>query len=132
MQQQVLESIAAVELAVHVVWAPIMRADDFDAATRSRELISDPRSLHYWDADKSLAEDYVPMLDLPEDNGTLAWDIYFVFEPGVKWEDGLPTPSAWWHQLGFDDRQLRDGSSLRDALRESSSASAQETTGASP
>lgn len=118
-----LEPIADADLAVHVVWAPIMRADDHDAATSSRELISDPRSLHYWDADKSLAEDYVPMLTLPEGNDTLAWDIYFVFEPGVRWEDVLPEPSAWWHQLGFDDRQLRDGSSLREWLKESSGAS---------
>lgn len=114
--EQVLTPIAAVDLAVHVIWAPIMPKDDFDAATASRSRLDDPRAQHYWDDDKSLAVNYAPMFKLPEGNDTLAWDIYFYFEPGSTWSDELPFPSAWWHQLSLGDGYLGDGSELRDAL----------------
>lgn len=114
--EQVLSPIPSVDLAVHVVWAPVMPRDNFDAAVSSRELLDDPRAQHYWDPDKSLAVDYAPRFSLPEGNDTLAWDIYFYFERGSAWGADLPTPTKWWHQLSLGDGYLGDGSELRGAL----------------
>ena len=54
---------------------------------------------------------------LPLPNGRdLAWDIYFVYAPGVRWEDELPEPTEWMHQLGRDERHLGNGDTLRGAI----------------
>lgn len=30
----------------------------------------------------------------------VAWDVYFIYEPGVRWTaDDLPLPTFWFHQL---------------------------------
>lgn len=94
-----------------------MKTDDFESSVAAREAIADRRAVHYWDADQSLGKAFKSVVTLPESNDTLAWDIYFVYEPGVSWGDDPPGPSAWWHQLAFDEQYLGDGTALRDALR---------------
>ena len=45
----------------------------------------------------------------------LAWDIYFVYAPGVRWEEEPPLPTQWMHQLGLDERHL-NGDTLRGTV----------------
>lgn len=115
-QQAVLEHLDAENLLVHVIWTPVMATDDYDAAVHAQSFVSDPRARHYWDADRSLGLAYTEFVTLPKGNDTLAWDIYFVYEPGARWADQAPVPDDWWHQLAFDSRYLADGSGLREAL----------------
>ena len=46
----------------------------------------------------------------------MAWDIYFVYAPGVRWEDEPPEPTEWMHQLGRDERHLGNGDTLRESI----------------
>jgi len=115
--ERVLDELPDEQLAVYVVWMPVLASDDRDAALESRSLVSDPRARHFWDLDQSLGRALGRSLDLPR-GGNLAWDMYLVFEPEATWGDAPPEPTFWNHQLGFDDRSLGDGSALREALED--------------
>lgn len=111
----VLEKIPSEDLAVHVVWTPVLQADDFESARQAASLIPDPRAIHYWDEDQSLGLAYGRELELPRGR-ELAWDIYFAYAAGVEWGEHVPPPGDWAHQLGRDERHLGDGSGLRAAV----------------
>ena len=117
-QEAVLERLDSENLMVHVVWTPVMPSDDRASVNDAQEIFSDPRVQQYWDADVSTGIAFKDFVELPPDNDTLAWDIYFVYEPGAEWKCDPPTPTDWWHQLAFDDRYLADGDGLRQALED--------------
>jgi hypothetical protein len=113
--ENVLARIDSENLAVHVVWTPVLKADDYESAKKAPPLLDDPRTSHYWDGDQSLGLAYGHLLELPRGR-ELAWDIYFAYAAGVTWGDTVPAPSDWVHQLGRDERHLGDGSGLRKAV----------------
>ncbi len=99
------------------MWTPVLGNDDRDASLVSRDLIPDARAVHYWDGDLDLGLAYGRAVVLPPGRD-LAWDVYFVFDQGTRWEGNLPVPAEYAHQLGMDERHLGDGSRLRRLVRE--------------
>ena len=77
--------------------------------------VPETTTIHYWDADQSLGLAYGRDLELPRGR-QLAWDIYFAYAAGVSWEERVPMPDDWVHQLGRDERHLGDGAGLRAAV----------------
>ncbi len=60
-------------------------------------VVQDTRAKHFWDGNGQLLSGYQQLLGLP----VPAWDIYMVFGPETRWEDGAPPlPTFWMHQLG--------------------------------
>ena len=112
----VLEQVESDDLAVFAVWMPVLGSDNAAEGKKAELLIPDSRVVHYWDPDNSLGKLYGRQLTLPRGR-ELAWDIYFVYAPGVRWKDELPAPSAWMHQLGRDERLL-NGDTLRATILE--------------
>lgn len=80
-------------LAIHV---PALGADE-EHVVGSIPLLSGPRVTHYWDPNGNTGIEYQETLDIP----MYAWDLWFVYEPGARWEDGElpPYPDYWEHQL---------------------------------
>lgn len=111
----VLSQISDDNLAVHVVWTPVLASDNYKAATTAFEYVPDERATFYWDGDQDLGMAYGSVLDLPRGR-RLAWDIYFVYGPDVVWDDSVPMPDVWNHQLGMDDRSLGDASLIRKSI----------------
>ena len=116
MRENVLEKVDSENLTVLAVWMPVLKWDNAEAGKKAEHLLPDPRVTHYWDADNSLGKLYGRQLTLPRGR-QLAWDIYFVYAPGVRWEEEPPAPTAWMHQLGRDERHL-NGDSLRRMILE--------------
>jgi len=51
---------------------------------------------HAWDPERRLGELFAETLKLQ----ATAWDVYFLYAPGVTWEgDEPPRPTFWMHQL---------------------------------
>jgi hypothetical protein len=60
-------------------------------------VVVDERAKHYWDGSGLLVSGYQQVLSLP----VPAWDMYMVFGPEARWDDGAPPlPAFWMHQLG--------------------------------
>ena len=78
-QQQVLGKIDSDKLAVFVVWIPILKADDRDAARQSMAMVSDQRAIQFWDAKRNLGTRVAKEMVLPG-NTKVAWDAL----PGVR------------------------------------------------
>lgn len=67
------------------------------AARAGARRLPDARIRHYRDDAALLAERYAPPLGLPAD--VPAWDVFLLFAPGTDWQDELPAPAFWMHQL---------------------------------
>ena len=80
-------------LAIHV---PALGAEE-KHVVGSIPLLSGPRVTHYWDPNGNTGLEYRKTLDIP----MYAWDVWLVYEPGARWEDGRPPPypDYWEHQL---------------------------------
>ncbi len=80
-------------LAIHV---PALGANE-EHVVGSLPLLSGPRVTHYWDPSGNTGMEYRETLDIP----MYAWDLWFFYEPGARWEDGElpPYPDYWEHQL---------------------------------
>jgi hypothetical protein len=113
-QQEVLEQVDSDDLSVFAVWMPVLGSDNAAAARGAESLLPDDRVTHYWDDDSSLGKLYGRLLSLPRGR-KLAWDIYFVYASGIRWEEEPPLPTQWMHQLSRDERLL-NGDTLRGTI----------------
>ncbi len=110
----VLKRVESRELSVFAVWMPCLKTDNAEAALSAESLLRDSRVVHYWDGEKSLGTLYGQSL-FPPPGKTLAWDLYFVYAPGVKWGAQPPMPTEWMDQVGKGSRAL-DGEKLRESV----------------
>lgn len=69
-----------------------------DSFSEAAELLSpDKRFLmQSWDARRAIGEAFSKTLQLK----CPAWDVYLLYQPGVRWTGAVPPmPSFWMHQL---------------------------------
>jgi hypothetical protein len=116
-QSDVLDTIDSPQLAVYVVWEPILRTDDERGARKATRIFRDERVRNYWTDKTDLGKAFQKPLGL---EAVPAWDVYLVYPPGVTWDgDSPPAPVLFQHQLRgrLPDAQLLDGPSLAEAIR---------------
>jgi hypothetical protein len=112
-EKQVLETIPSKQLAVYVVWLPVLNFQDEATLQRNglkeSSRVPDSRATHYIDPDGFAGRQYSPILNIPYHGP--AWDVYLAFGPDVRWEDRAPTPTGWMHQGGdgMDRSRRLDG-----------------------
>lgn len=92
--RRVLPRVGDDELAVLVVWGPMLGEESLDDARRAASRLTDPRVGHYWTDGYGLALEAARRLGLPE--GRPAWDSYLLYPPGAAWEGELPPPAAYF------------------------------------
>ncbi len=103
MKQQVLDAHPDSELEVYVVWVPVLSLLSLEglqgpARAAARKRLADGRVLNYLDPELRLGLPYGRVLGLAGDEP--AWDVFLVFERGVRWDGRPPAPTVWMHQLG--------------------------------
>lgn len=112
-EKQVLETIPSKQLAVYVVWLPVLNFQDEATLQRNglkeSSRVADSRATHYIDPDGFAGRLYSPILNIPYHGP--AWDVYLAFGADVRWEDHAPTPTRWMHQGGdgMDRSRRLDG-----------------------
>lgn len=70
------------------------------------DLLSDPRVRHYWDEARIVGrwyEENVTRLGDPEDE-RVEWDAYFLYRPGVVWNETPPDEVSWGRTI-VDSRE---------------------------
>jgi hypothetical protein len=84
------------------VFIDMMPADDLASAAQSAARVADSRLAAFHDPRHVLGRAMARRLGW---KGHVAWDTYFVYNPGTLWTDAaLPPPDAWFHQL--KDREM--------------------------
>jgi hypothetical protein len=111
-QKQVLETIPGNQLAVYVVWIPVLNFQDESTLQKNglkeSSRVPDPRAIHYIDPQGFSGKQYSTVMNVPYH--APAWDVYFAFGADVRWEDRAPFPTEWMYQgEGFDRAHLLDG-----------------------
>ncbi|MGH9714010.1 MAG: hypothetical protein ACRD5M_12005 [Candidatus Acidiferrales bacterium] len=118
-QKQVLETIPSKQLAVYVVWIPVLNFQDEATLQRNglkeSSRVPDSRATHYIDPNGFAGKQYSPILNIPYHGP--AWDVYLAFGPEVRWEDRAPAPTEWMAQ-GDDRARFLDGRKLAGEIQQ--------------
>jgi hypothetical protein len=100
-----------------LAWVPILTGDNRATAEAEAAGFDDSRVRHVWDGERALADRYAKTLSLH----CPAWDVYLLYEVGVRWDDTPPDPTFWTHQLpekaGGQASSLLDPGRLASELR---------------
>jgi len=100
---RVLKKFPSPNLKAILVWEPMRDGDDATSATQQAETMQDIRISQGWDGGQNLGKLFGQTLDLHQ----IAWDVYLVYKPGIKWEGPQPPrPTFWMHQLEGADPKL--------------------------
>ncbi|MGO8722040.1 MAG: hypothetical protein ACLQRM_04770 [Acidimicrobiales bacterium] len=92
------------EVAIHVVWLPVLKGDTPEAAEKSaRALGTAAQAFHYWDVDLALSKRYCELLKLEQRGRAVAWDLYLIYGRGSRWTANPPVPKLWMQQLLLED-----------------------------
>ncbi len=100
MQTEILEENLNADIEIYAIWFNMLPADD-----RSRwdpTLLTDPRADHYWDEDREVGRWYADRGEFG--HGSIAWDLYYLYGPEAKWEEG-PAPLLRSGYTIFGDRE---------------------------
>ncbi len=74
----------------------MMRNDSLQRAEAEAASFERLPVVHVWDAERQVGNLFAKILRL----GSTAWDFYFLYAPGVTWDDDEPPqPAFWMHQL---------------------------------
>lgn len=100
---QVLKRFSSPQLKAILVWESMREGDNPAAATEQAETVRDPRITQGWNESRNVGKLFGETLDLHD----IAWDVYLVYKPGIKWEaQQPPRPTFWMHQLEDADSKL--------------------------
>jgi len=100
---QVLEKFSSPRLQAILVWEPMREGDGPVIAAQQADTIHDARIFQGWNKNRSVGKLFGETLGLHE----IAWDVYLIYKPGIKWEGRQPpSPSFWMHQLQSADPKL--------------------------
>jgi hypothetical protein len=95
---RLLEARAARDVAVFVVWQPVLSTDWGQPGTPVLRRLAHPEVRQYWDSGRVVAEDLRRTFETPDrgpsccyQNGVW-WDFIAVFPPGGEWRDRWPEP----------------------------------------
>jgi hypothetical protein len=91
------------KLQAILVWEPMRDGDSPMDATEQAATFRDPRITQGWNENRNIGQLFGETLGLHD----IAWDVYLVYKPGMKWEAQQPPhPTFWMHQLEGADPKL--------------------------
>jgi len=115
-QRSVLKAFPDADICVGIVWIKMNPKDDVAAAEKSLQDFKDKRIKHFYDSRQNSGKSIAKDLPL---NAEIAWDIYLFYPKGTTWEDKIPKPSKWMHQMSdtdADSEYHRTGDDLVNGL----------------
>jgi hypothetical protein len=114
--KSIIESFPDADISIALVWINKLPADSRKAAEKSAGTFNDPRICQFYDPKQRSGREVASSLGW---QGRVAWDIYLFYTAGCKWNQTLPAPVDWMHQLTdpwADPDRLRMGEDLVSGL----------------
>jgi len=117
LHKYVLESIQDDRLRVYVVWQPVFSHDNREAVGDASMLLPDRAVTHFWADNTAATAFYKNYLKIEHP----AFDVVFLYPPGVTWDANPPAPLSYMHRLessGLPKENLFNGPRLTEKVRE--------------
>ena len=100
---------------VYVIWDPIYGGNFDDEAKKLSSGFRDNRVSYFKDPDSLAGKRWEQVLNTQRE---IAWDVYLLYGPDAKWEQELPKPDFWMHQLlGVTNAPFMNTQKLTEELK---------------
>ncbi len=106
MRKEVLEKYPAAKLKVYAIWFNMVQGDS--KQKWPEDLLSDPRTIHWWDEEKIVGTWYAKQPQLSQ-YGSVLWDAFLVYAPEAQWDEKPSHLVAKGRTIIEDREKLRSG-----------------------
>ena len=94
--KSVIEQMKNKDISVMIVWTNMLKTDDKENAYKAASMFKDPSIVQYFDAENKVGDLVAQRLNA---KGAKAWDIYMFFDKDIDWNETIPRPFDYAHQL---------------------------------
>lgn len=95
-QKTVIEKMSNKDISVIIVWTNMLKSDDKENAYYAASMFNDPSIVQFFDAENKFGDMVARKLN---PKGEKAWDIYMFYDKDVEWNNAIPRPFDYAHQL---------------------------------
>ena len=96
MREHTIDRVTSKDVAIFVVWQPVLPTDNPQSALQHAAAEKDARVKHYFDTGSRLGRAYAAPLATPFDvGGPMAWDVVLLFDRGTRWKSEPPKPALY-------------------------------------
>ena len=95
-QKTVIENISDKDLRAIIVWTNMLKSDGKEKAYYAASMFNDPSIVQFYDAENKFGDMVARKLN---PKGEKAWDIYMFYDKDVQWNNAIPRPFDYAHQL---------------------------------
>jgi hypothetical protein len=110
-----LKDVTDDRVRVYVIWDPIYGGNFDGEARKLSSGFRDNRVSYYKDPDSLAGKQWEQVLNTQRE---IAWDVYLLYGPDARWEQELPKPDYWMHQLfGVTDTPFMNAQKLTEEVK---------------
>lgn len=95
-QKSVIEKMADKNISVIIVWTNMLKTDDQEHAFKAASMFKDGKIVQFFDAENKFGDLVAKRLN---PKGEKAWDIYMFYDTEAEWNQTIPRPFDYAHQL---------------------------------
>ena len=95
-RKTVIEKMRDKDMTVIIVWTNMLKSDGKENAYHAASLFKDPSIVQFFDAENKFGDLVARKLN---PKGQKAWDIYMFYDKDVEWNNAIPRPFDYAHQL---------------------------------
>lgn len=95
-QASIINKFPDADICISIVWIKKLSGDSEQTAKKAAAIFKDQRVAHFYDSKQRSGKAIANCLGW---TGSVAWDVYLFYKPGVEWTGAPPPPICWMHQL---------------------------------
>jgi mercuric ion transport protein len=95
-QKSVIEKMADKNISVIIVWTNMLETDNQEHAYKAASMFKDGKIVQFFDAENKFGDMVAKRLN---PKGEKAWDIYLFYDKETEWNQTIPRPFDYAHQL---------------------------------
>ena len=97
---KILQKIQGNRLSVYLIWQPVLQSDNRASAENRTREFSHEKLVHFWDRTRFTGRLWQRVLDRRD----IPWDVYYLYDADVQWEEEPTRPNFWRRRLGGGNR----------------------------